>query len=135
MPKTTKLILLDSLLQESREPGCTAMRYVAAAMLVSMAGNELTRANIQRILESVGVECEDDKLQIVLDQLKGKDVNELIAAGLEKLGNVPAVGSGAAGIVPEAAAAQAAPLPEEKKEEKKEEAEDSDEDMGFGLFD
>jgi ribosomal protein L12E/L44/L45/RPP1/RPP2 len=48
------------------------MRYVAAALLVSMAGNELTRANIQRILESVGVECEDDKLQIVLDQLKGK---------------------------------------------------------------
>jgi hypothetical protein len=48
------------------------MRYVAAALLVNMAGNELTRANIQRILESVGVECEDDKLQIVLDQLKGK---------------------------------------------------------------
>ncbi len=48
------------------------MRYVAAALLVSMAGNELTKANIQRILESVGVECEDDKLQIVLDQLKGK---------------------------------------------------------------
>jgi hypothetical protein len=51
---------------------CTTMRYVAAALLVNMAGNELTRANIQRILESVGVECEDDKLQIVLDQLKGK---------------------------------------------------------------
>jgi ribosomal protein L12E/L44/L45/RPP1/RPP2 len=48
------------------------MRYVAAALLVNMAGNELTRANIQRILESVGVECEDEKLQIVLDQLKGK---------------------------------------------------------------
>jgi hypothetical protein len=46
-----------------------------------------------------------------------QDVNELIATGLEKLGNVPAVGSGAAvtaGIVPEAAAAPAAPLPEEK---------------------
>ena len=46
-----------------------------------------------------------------------QDVNELIASGLEKLGNVPAVGSGAAvtaGIVPEAAAAPAAPLPEEK---------------------
>jgi hypothetical protein len=46
-----------------------------------------------------------------------QDVNELIASGLEKLGNVPAVGSGAAvtaGAVPEAAVAQAAPLPEEK---------------------
>jgi ribosomal protein L12E/L44/L45/RPP1/RPP2 len=48
------------------------MRYVAAALLVSMAGNDLTKANIQKILESVGVECEDDKLQLVLDQLKGK---------------------------------------------------------------
>jgi ribosomal protein L12E/L44/L45/RPP1/RPP2 len=54
------------------------MRYVAAALLVNMAGNELTRANIQRILESVGVECEDDKLQIVLDQLKGKVTRPII---------------------------------------------------------
>jgi ribosomal protein L12E/L44/L45/RPP1/RPP2 len=53
------------------------MRYVAAALLVSMAGNELTKANIQRILESVGVECEEDKLQLVLNQLKGK-VNGLV---------------------------------------------------------
>jgi len=45
-------------------------------------------------------------------------VNELIATGLEKLGNVPSVGGGAAvtaGAGPAAAAApQAAPPPEEK---------------------
>ena len=48
------------------------MRYVAAALLVSRGGNDLTRANIHKILESVGVDCDNDKLQLVLDQLKGK---------------------------------------------------------------
>jgi hypothetical protein len=79
------------------------MRYVAAALLVNMAGNELTPANIQRILESVGVECEDDKLQIVLDQLKGKVTPSIIfkstlkfefSCGFSDLNRVPLADTG-----------------------------------------
>jgi large subunit ribosomal protein LP2 len=73
----------------------------------------------------------------VVSELKGKDINELIAEGSSKLASVPsggaaAGGAGAAGGAPGGAQAAAE---EEKKEEEEEEKEESDEDMGFGLFD
>lgn len=74
----------------------------------------------------------------VISELQGKDVNEVIAKGNEKLASVP---SGGAAPVAAAAGGGAAPAGDAKKEgspkkeEKKEESEESDEDMGFGLFD
>jgi len=111
------------------------MRYVAAAMLVSMAGDEVTVAKIKKILDSVGVEADTGKIAIVVNNLKGKNINELIVEGQARLGSVPS-GGGAVVAASGAAPAAVAPVVEEKKEEKKEEPEDeSDDDMGFGLFD
>ncbi|KAM4113719.1 hypothetical protein ACJW30_04G017500 [Castanea mollissima] len=87
---------------------------------------------------AVGAEADDDRIELLLSEVKGKDITELIAAGREKLSSVPsggktiavaALGGGAGGAAPEAAAA------ESKKEEKVEEKEESDDDMGFSLFD
>ncbi|XP_061671501.1 large ribosomal subunit protein P2-like isoform X1 [Syngnathoides biaculeatus] len=144
------------------------MRYVAAYLLSALGGNDNPDAkHIKKILESVGIEADDTRLekvfvslnfpsmwkphldlsgiykchfiQQVLSELKGKKVNDVIAAGMGKLASVPAGGavavasSAAAGSGGGGAAAPAAA--EEKKEEKKEESEESDDDMGFGLFD
>ena len=101
-------------------------------------GNDITEENIKKILNSVGVEVEKDKLDIVVKNLAGKNIDDLLAAGQEKLAGVPS-GAGTAGSASAPAASDAAPAPaaaEEKKPEKQEEPEeDSDEDMGFGLFD
>lgn len=73
-----------------------------------------------------------------VSELEGKDINELIAEGSQKLASVPSGGGAAAGGAAAGGAAAggaAAPAEEEKKEEKEEEKEESDEDMGFGLFD
>merc|ERR1712107_808067 len=97
------------------------------------AGNEINAANIEKILSSVGVEVEKEKLDLVVKNLAGKSVEELEAAGREKLASMPS-GGGAAAAAPAAggdAPAEAAPT----KEEKKEESEEEDDDMGFGLFD
>ncbi|XP_018326621.1 60S acidic ribosomal protein P2 [Agrilus planipennis] len=113
------------------------MRYVAAYLLAVLGGKASpTAADIEKILGSVGIESDSEKLKKVISELNGKSVDELIAQGREKLSSMPA-GGGAAPVA--AAAAVEAPKVEEKKEakkeEKKEESESEDEDMGFGLFD
>merc|ERR1711931_216296 len=104
------------------------MRYVAAYLLAVLGGNSSpSAADIKKILSSVGVDAEAGALDKVVECLKGKDINELIQEGNQKLASVPSGGGGAA--------AAEAPK-EEKKEEKKSESENSDDDdMGFGLFD
>ncbi|KAJ7387939.1 60S acidic ribosomal protein P2 [Desmophyllum pertusum] len=114
------------------------MRYVAAYLLATLGGNKSPSASdIKDILSSVGIDVDSERLDVVVKELSGKDIDEVIAAGKSKLASVPtggAVMAGAAGSGAPAAAAGEAE--EEKKEEKKEEEEEeSDDDMGFGLFD
>ncbi|XP_023280057.1 LOW QUALITY PROTEIN: 60S acidic ribosomal protein P2-like [Seriola lalandi dorsalis] len=114
------------------------MRYVAAYLLSALGGNENPEAkDIKKILESVGIEADDTRLDKVIAELKGKNVNEVITTGYSKLASMPAGGAVAA-VASSAAAGSGGAAPaaaEEKKEEKKEESEESDDDMGFGLFD
>ncbi|XP_046575797.1 60S acidic ribosomal protein P2-like [Haliotis rubra] len=111
------------------------MRYVAAYLLANLGGsNNPSAADIEKILGSVGIEVEKDKITKVISELKGKNIEELIEEGQKKLASVPTGGVAAAGGAGSAAPA-AGGAAEAKKEEKKEESESEDEDMGFGLFD
>ncbi|XP_048742488.1 60S acidic ribosomal protein P2-like [Ostrea edulis] len=112
------------------------MRYVAAYLLAALGGNNSPSADdMKKIIGSVGIDCEADKIKKVMDELKGKNIEELITKGQEKLASVPAGGAVAAGASA-AGGAPAADAKQEKKEEKKPEPEsESDDDMGFGLFD
>lgn len=108
------------------------MRYVAAYMLAVLGGNKApTDADLKKILGSVDVEYNPEQSKKVVSELSGKDLEELIQKGSEKLATIPSGGGG--GATSAAAAAPAAA--EEKKEEKKEEEEEEDDDMGFSLFD
>lgn len=112
------------------------MRYVAAYLLAILGGNASpSNADIEKILSSVGVEFDGDRIKKIVGDLSGKDIEELIAAGREKLSSMPVGGGAVAAVNATPAAGGAAPAVE-KKEEKKEEPEESDDDdMGFGLFD
>ncbi|KAL4295406.1 hypothetical protein GQ457_12G011520 [Hibiscus cannabinus] len=113
------------------------MKVVAAYLLAVLGGNTSPSAHdLNKILASVGAEAEEERLQLLLSEVKGKDITELIASGREKLASVPSGGGGAvAAVAPGAAAAAAPAAAESKKEEKVEEKEESDDDMGFSLFD
>ncbi|KAK3799922.1 hypothetical protein RRG08_003004 [Elysia crispata] len=112
------------------------MRYVAAYLLAALGGKTPSSGDIEKILSSVGIEAEADRVKKIISELEGKDLAELIEEGSKKLASVPSGGGAgaAAAAAPAAGAADAGPA-EEKKEEKKEESEESDDDMGFGLFD
>ncbi|XP_039034173.1 60S acidic ribosomal protein P2-2-like [Hibiscus syriacus] len=114
------------------------MKVVAAYLLAVLGGNASPSAkDLKAILGSVGAEAEDDRIELLLSEVKGKDITELIACGREKLASVPSGGGAVAAAATSAGggAAAAAPAAEAKKEEKVEEKEESDDDMGFSLFD
>ncbi|XP_022202946.1 60S acidic ribosomal protein P2 [Nilaparvata lugens] len=114
------------------------MRYVAAYLLAVLGGKENpSSGDIEKILSSVGIEADSEKLNFVVGQLKGKSVDELIEQGKEKLASMPAGGGAAVAVAAGGAPAAAAAAPEKKEEKKaeKEESDQSDDDMGFGLFD
>ncbi|ORY32419.1 ribosomal protein 60S, partial [Rhizoclosmatium globosum] len=112
------------------------MKYVAAYLLATLGGNATpAAADVEKILTSVGVEVDSERVEKLIAELDGKDIAEIIAAGSAKMASLPAGGAAApaaAAAAPAAGAAAAAPA---AKEEKKEEKEESDDDMGFGLFD
>ncbi|CAH9070893.1 unnamed protein product [Cuscuta europaea] len=113
------------------------MKFIAAYLLAVLGGKASPSAgDIKKILSSVGVEADDSKLELLLSQVEGKDITELIAAGREKLASVPSGGGGGAVAAVAAAPSSgggAAPAAEEKKKEEKVE-EESDDDIGFDLF-
>ncbi|XP_068113261.1 large ribosomal subunit protein P2-like isoform X2 [Hyperolius riggenbachi] len=113
------------------------MRYVAAYLLATLGGNgNPSEKDIKKILSSVGIDADDERMKKVVSEFGGKNVDDLISAGLSKLCSVPSGGAvSAAGSAPAPAAGGGAAPAAEKKEEVKEESEESDEDMGFGLFD
>ncbi|EFN80582.1 60S acidic ribosomal protein P2 [Harpegnathos saltator] len=115
------------------------MRYVAAYVLAVLGGKASPSQNdIEKILSSVGIETDSEKLKKVISELNGKSIDELITKGREKLSSMPVGGAAAAAAAAAAPANGAAAPVEEKKEEKKpakEESESEDDDMGFGLFD
>ncbi|KAM3855699.1 large ribosomal subunit protein P2 isoform 1-T1 [Vipera latastei] len=114
------------------------MRYVAAYLLAVLGGNDSPSSkDLKKILDSVGIETDDERVNKVISELNGKNIEDVIAQGNSKLASMPAGGAVAVSSGGSAAPA-GGPAPaaaEEKKEEKKEESEESDDDMGFGLFD
>ncbi|CAL0332330.1 unnamed protein product [Lupinus luteus] len=115
------------------------MKVIAAYLLSVLGGNETPSSHdLKTILASVGAEAEEDKIELLLNEVKGKSVVELIASGREKLASVPSGGGAVAVAAAPAGGAgggAAAPAAEAKEEKKVEEKEESDDDMGFSLFD
>ena len=58
------------------------MRYVSAYLLAVLGGNESpSAADLKNILDSVGIEVDDDLAGKVVNNLKGKSLDELMAEG------------------------------------------------------
>ena len=54
------------------------MKHLAAYLLLGLGGNTSPSASdIKGVLESVGIEADDDRLEKLLSELKGKDLAEV----------------------------------------------------------
>jgi hypothetical protein len=58
------------------------MRHVAAYLLAVLGGNDQpSEADIKKILSSVGIDADDAQLKKVVSELKGKNLEEVLAEG------------------------------------------------------
>jgi large subunit ribosomal protein LP2 len=54
------------------------MKHLAAYLLLGLAGNTSPSADdVKGVLSSVGVDADDDRLSKLLEELEGKDINEV----------------------------------------------------------
>lgn len=54
------------------------MKYLAAYLLLTLGGAEKpASADIKKVLESVGIEADSERLDKLLSELEGKDINEV----------------------------------------------------------
>ena len=52
------------------------MKHLAAYLLLGLGGNDSPSASdIKDVLKAVGIDADDDRLDKLLSELKGKDVN------------------------------------------------------------
>ena len=53
------------------------MRHLAAYLLLQIGGNASPSADdVKKVLSSVGIDADDDRLEKLISELDGKDVNE-----------------------------------------------------------
>ena len=70
------------------------MKLLAAYVLLLLGGNEApTAENISALITSVGGEVDEERLTILLSDLEGKDIHELLAKGDNDLKSVVGVSS------------------------------------------
>jgi large subunit ribosomal protein LP2 len=112
------------------------MKHVAAYLLCVLGGKENpTAADVKHVLAAVDAKVNDEALNKLIGELKGKNLEQLIAEGTKKMASVSVAAAPAGGAAP-AAAGAAAPAAGGKKEEAKKAPEpEEEEDMGFSLFD
>lgn len=54
------------------------MKHLAAYLLLGLGGNASPSASdIKEVLESVGIEADSERLDKLLSELEGKDINEV----------------------------------------------------------
>ena len=126
------------------------MKTIAAALLVALSGKPVTEDAIKAIFKSVGAKENDAEIKSVVDALKGKKPEDVVAEGLKKLSSAAPAGGAEhheeehhddkkkddkkggkdKGGKDKGGKDKGKKEKEEKKEEKKEE--DDEEDFGLG---
>lgn len=54
------------------------MRHIAAYLLLQIGGNASpTASDVKKVLSAVGIEADDERLDKLISELKGKNVNDV----------------------------------------------------------
>ena len=53
------------------------MKHLAAYLLLSLNGGSPSQADVKKILSTVGIEADEERLSKLFSELKDKDINEV----------------------------------------------------------
>eukprot|EP00577_Skeletonema_sp_RCC1716_P027723 CAMPEP_0113389304 /NCGR_PEP_ID=MMETSP0013_2-20120614/9550_1 /TAXON_ID=2843 ORGANISM="Skeletonema costatum, Strain 1716" /NCGR_SAMPLE_ID=MMETSP0013_2 /ASSEMBLY_ACC=CAM_ASM_000158 /LENGTH=72 /DNA_ID=CAMNT_0000272361 /DNA_START=154 /DNA_END=369 /DNA_ORIENTATION=+ /assembly_acc=CAM_ASM_000158 len=70
------------------------MQELAALLLCKLGGKDGSADDIKAVIEAAGGEANEEQIAALVGDLDGKDVNELLGAGMDKLKDVPMGGGG-----------------------------------------
>merc|ERR1712050_42216 len=113
------------------------MKYLAAYCLLALSGKDnITADALKKFCKEAGSsDINDDKAKQVCDALSGKELHEVISAGLGKLGSVSLGGGNAGGSGPAPAQQQGGDAKKEDAPAQAQEEEEEDSVSMGGLFD
>jgi len=87
------------------------MKHIATYLLLVLGGNKSPSvADVKKALEAVGVECDDDRLSKLINEMDGKSLDEVLAAGKDMLASFGG-GGGGGGYSPAAIMSRVPGLP------------------------
>lgn len=59
------------------------MRHIAAYLLLQIGGNASpSAADVKKVLGAVGIEADEERLEKLVSELEGKDVNEVCSLSI-----------------------------------------------------
>ena len=100
------------------------MKYIAAYTLLSLGGKkEVSEKDLSEFFKNIGAQADEGQIKNVVENLKGKNLNELATNGLPKLASL-SIGSGSSCAAQSGATGKdegKGKKEEHKKEAKKEE--------------
>jgi large subunit ribosomal protein LP2 len=73
------------------------MIEIAALLLCKLGGKGGSAEDIKAVLEAAGAAVDDGKIAALTGDVEGKDIDELLAAGMGKIKDVPMGGGGGGG--------------------------------------
>jgi large subunit ribosomal protein L12 len=85
------------------------MEYVYAALLLHRTGQEISEANMKKVIEATGAKADDAKIKSLIASLKGVDIEKELETAT------------VSAVTPVSGGAEGTKKAEEKKEEKEEE--------------
>jgi large subunit ribosomal protein LP2 len=53
------------------------MKHLAAYLLLSLNGGSPSQSDVKKLLSSVGIEADEERLEKLFSELAGKDINEV----------------------------------------------------------
>ena len=93
------------------------MKHIAAYMMLKIAGKDATVDEITAVVAAAGGEADADAAAKLVSDMEGKNVDEVLASGMERMKDVPMGGGGGGGGGGAAGGAAEAEAEEEKVEE------------------
>ncbi|GMI06704.1 hypothetical protein TrRE_jg6415 [Triparma retinervis] len=94
------------------------MKHIAAYMLLKLGGKSATADEVTAVITAAGGEADADAVAKLVADLDGKNVDELLASGMEAMKDIKMGGGGGGGGA--AAGGEAAAAVEEEKPEEEE---------------